>query len=64
MGIKTISFWGPTDPETLLKKYSFLKNEKIFYKKVYCSPCVHIVDEAPCKGNNICIENLFKNHRE
>jgi hypothetical protein len=26
------------------------------YKKVYCSPCVHDFEVAPCHGNNICMK--------
>lgn len=53
------SYWGPTDPRQMLDNHFFLGREDIYYKKIYCSPCVHIVDKAPCNGSNICISGLF-----
>jgi len=53
------SYWGPTDPKILLGDHFFLGKEVAHYKKIYCSPCVHIVDRAPCNGRNICISGLF-----
>jgi ADP-heptose:LPS heptosyltransferase len=53
------SYWGPTDPKILLGDHFFLGNEVVHHKKIYCSPCVHIADRAPCNGRNICISGLF-----
>lgn len=58
LGIKTIAYFGPTMPGSLIKPYSFLK-EEIHYAQVPCSPCVHATEIPPCHGNNICIKNLF-----
>ncbi len=58
MGIKTTSFWGPTDPSHLLKKFSYL-DEEVYYKKTFCSPCTHNIIKTPCQGKNICIDVLF-----
>ena len=49
------SYWGPTNPKRLLAPgYSF--SEKIHYKEIFCSPCVHLIIDAPCQGNNICMQ--------
>lgn len=58
-GIKTLSIWGPTDPETRLRDFPGLQ-EEVMHKKFPCSPCVHISDSIPCRGNNICIQGLFE----
>jgi ADP-heptose:LPS heptosyltransferase len=58
MKVPAESFWGPTDPATLLAPvvgYS----EKIHYRRIICSPCIHVAEEAPCGGRNLCMEGLF-----
>jgi ADP-heptose:LPS heptosyltransferase len=55
LGVDITSFWGPTDPETRLLQLPDL-NECVFYRKIFCSPCVHHIDFAPCLGNNICMK--------
>jgi ADP-heptose:LPS heptosyltransferase len=57
--IKSLSFWGPTNPKTLLRDMPGLKEEKI-YCKIPCSPCIHITESPPCNGDNVCIQNLFE----
>jgi ADP-heptose:LPS heptosyltransferase len=57
--IPTVSFWGPTAPNTRLQKIDGLI-EEIIYRPIPCSPCIHVADTSPCHGNNICIKNLFK----
>ncbi|MCK4795449.1 MAG: glycosyltransferase family 9 protein [Desulfobacteraceae bacterium] len=59
LGLKCLSFWGPTAPSTVLRPHPEL-DETVIYEKVPCSPCVHIAEDPPCNGNNICIQNLFK----
>jgi ADP-heptose:LPS heptosyltransferase len=59
IGIKTVSVFGPTSPQSLIKNLSYLE-EKIIYEQIPCSPCVHVTETPPCHGNNICIKNLFK----
>jgi ADP-heptose:LPS heptosyltransferase len=54
MGLPTASFWGPTDPESLLRPWPGGR-EEVHYSKLPCSPCVHLTDFAPCLGNNICM---------
>lgn len=49
------SYWGPTNPKRLLAPgYTF--SEKVHYKEIFCSPCVHLIIDAPCQGNNICMQ--------
>ncbi len=57
-GVVSLSLWGPTDPDTRLKPCPGLK-ETIRYQKIACSPCVHMAENPPCRGNNICIQALF-----
>jgi len=59
LGKRCLSFWGPTHPDTLLKPIEGL-DERVVYRKVPCSPCVHIAEAPPCRGNNVCIRNLFE----
>lgn len=59
MGIKTVSVFGPTSPQSLIKPLNYLE-EEILYEQIPCSPCVHVTEDPPCNGNNICIKNLFK----
>jgi ADP-heptose:LPS heptosyltransferase len=56
--IKCVSFWGPTDPKSYLRNIPDLQEETV-YCKIPCSPCIHITETPPCKGDNICIQNLF-----
>lgn len=58
LGKKTVSFWGPTDPKTRLRDEENISAE-VHYKKVPCSPCIHVAETPPCKGRNICIQGLF-----
>lgn len=58
MNVRSVSFWGPTDPQTRLRELPGYA-EEVVYRKIPCSPCIHITDVIPCAGNNICIKNLF-----
>lgn len=60
--LKTVSFWGPTDPETRLREFPGIR-EEVIYKKIPCSPCVHITEKLPCGGDNICIRGLFEDKK-
>lgn len=53
-GLPTKSFWGPTDPSTLLKDFDPAREEAT-YIKIPCSPCIHVAEVPPCRGNNVCI---------
>ena len=55
LGTPTVSLFGPVDP----KHYGMRAgNIRILYKPIYCSPCVHEVDEPPCGGNNVCMQRI------
>lgn len=59
LGVPCVSWWGPTDPRTRLQPMPGLE-EEVVYRKIPCSPCVHVAEPAPCGGNNLCIQNLFR----
>jgi ADP-heptose:LPS heptosyltransferase len=63
LGVRSRSFWGPTHPDTRLKPIPGLA-ERVDYRKVPCSPCIHLAEEPPCRGHNVCIENLFRDPSE
>ncbi|MBP2232983.1 ADP-heptose:LPS heptosyltransferase [Azospirillum agricola] len=50
------SYWGPTDPYRRLAAFTDTTRETVLYRKCFCSPCVHTMDTAPCRGNNICMK--------
>ncbi len=60
--IKCVSFWGPTDPATLLREVPGLQ-EEINYRRIPCSPCIHVTETPPCMGDNVCIQNLFNDKK-
>ncbi len=57
--VRVISYWGPSDPNLRLR--NILPNESIIYHKLPCSPCVHLMDQTPCNGNNICLSQYLGN---
>lgn len=59
LGIRSVSFWGPVDPTCRLRPIGGLA-EEVHYRKIPCSPCIHITGHAPCQGNNVCIAGLFE----
>jgi len=46
---------GPVNPEQY-----FIPNEfrAYIYHQTYCSPCTHYVDEPPCAGDNVCMQQI------
>ena len=54
LGRRVVSYWGPTDPQTLMRPNSRNLDE-VHYVRIPCSPCVHHSHQAPCKGQNICM---------
>lgn len=54
MGLPSVSFWGPTDPATLLRPIEGLVEHQ-HYARISCSPCVHLTEIPPCQGRNICM---------
>jgi len=59
VGIRCVSYWGPTDPHTRLREDPRI-DEQVHYSKIACSPCVHTTEEPPCRGDNRCIKGLFE----
>ena len=57
--LEICSYWGPTDPTTRLAPFPNII-EKVMYRKMFCSPCVHVVNTPPCKGNNICMKQFVE----
>ena len=52
--VPTVSFFGPESPML----YAPMGGETlIFYKGLYCSPCLNVfnVKTAPCMGENVCM---------
>ena len=58
IGTQTLSYWGPSDPA--LRLLGSVNNDKFIYKRINCSPCVHTLDIAPCRGNNLCMKQYFE----
>jgi len=47
-----VCLFGPCSPE----QYGKSSKSYIIYKQVYCRPCVHDFEVAPCNGNNVCMK--------
>lgn len=63
LGAKICSYWGPTDPALYLNDID-ISIEKIFYRKIPCSPCVHITESPPCNGDNLCMKQFLNPNLE
>ena len=61
-GLRCLSYWGPTDPGTRLRP-TWQIDERVVYRKIACSPCVHTSEAPPCRGDNRCIQGLFSPER-
>lgn len=55
LNIPTVGFWGPTEPESLLRPLKL--KELHLFEAVPCSPCVHFSLSSPCGGQNLCMEH-------
>jgi hypothetical protein len=53
LGVETTSFWGPTDPASLLRPMA--APERVVFARMACAPCVHINETPPCQGRRDCI---------
>jgi heptosyltransferase II len=55
IGRPTVCLFGPVSPE-----HSGQPREKveILFEPVFCSPCVHEVDYPPCRGKNVCMQEI------
>jgi ADP-heptose:LPS heptosyltransferase len=47
-----VCLYGPSAPEKYVKNNSTY----IIYHRLYCSPCVHDFEVAPCNGDNQCMK--------
>jgi ADP-heptose:LPS heptosyltransferase len=61
IGTPTISLFGPCSPQQYGSQSLGIKNNVSFYKKLYCSPCVHDFIVPPCKGDNQCMKKIMVN---
>ena len=50
---KTLTLFGPTSPSQYGNKNAYVIN-----KNIYCSPCVHEFILSPCKGDNVCMQQI------
>jgi ADP-heptose:LPS heptosyltransferase len=55
LGVTSVSFFGPTDPATLLEPIEGY-TEEVYYRPPICSPCLHVTQTPPCKGRNVCMQ--------
>src|SRR5262249_42483447 len=54
LGVPSVAFFRPTDPATLpqpIEGYT----ETVHYRPPICSPCLHVAQTPPCKGDNVCM---------
>ncbi len=47
------SIWGPTDPATRLRART--TDDRIYFSKMPCAPCIHVHESPPCGGARTCI---------
>ncbi|MBI5376058.1 MAG: glycosyltransferase family 9 protein [Candidatus Schekmanbacteria bacterium] len=59
LGIPTVSFFGPETP-SLYGPPIDDGNNLVFYKNLYCSPCLSVynVKTAVCNGDNQCLKQI------
>lgn len=55
LGVASVSFFGPTNPATLLEPIEGYA-EEIHYRPPICSPCLHVTQIPPCRGRNVCMQ--------
>lgn len=56
--VPSTSFWGPVMPAQLLTPWEDVEDD-CHYTQLPCSPCVHIAETPPCRGNNVCMRCLY-----
>lgn len=61
--VRVLGFWGPTSPRLLVRASSG-GSEEHFYAELPCSPCVHVAEEPPCEGKNLCITESVRQARQ
>lgn len=55
LGTPTVSLWGPGHPEHYTPHGA---KHVVFYRPIYCSPCIYTTDVSPCGGDNQCLKRL------
>lgn len=51
------ALFGPCSPD----QYGNQPTAIPIYTNLYCSPCIHEFQQAPCNGNNICMKSIEVN---
>lgn len=51
----TVCLFGPCSPDHYGVEQPAVE---ILYHRVFCSPCVHEVDQPPCAGDNVCMQRI------
>lgn len=55
LGTPTVALFGPANPQNHVSQADPLKTI-VFYEPVFCSPCIHFISPAPCRGENTCMK--------
>lgn len=55
LGTPTVSLWGPGHPQHYTPHGA---KHVVFYRPIYCSPCIYTTDVPPCGGDNQCLRRL------
>lgn len=55
LGTATVSVWGPGHPQHYAPHGP---QHTVFYRPIYCSPCIYTTDHPPCGGDNQCLKRL------
>ena len=53
LGVSATSIWGPSDPATRLRPG--VMDDRVYYSKMCCSPCIHVHETPPCNAARPCI---------
>jgi ADP-heptose:LPS heptosyltransferase len=53
LGVFATSIWGPSDPAARLRPR--VMDDRIYYSKMCCSPCIHVHETPPCNGARPCV---------
>jgi len=61
VGVPSVSFFGPTNPVTLLEPIDGY-TEEVHYRPPICSPCLHVARIPPCRGRNVCMQLFTLDH--
>jgi heptosyltransferase-2 len=53
-----LSLFGPSSPDHYAWHPTMQSLNNPVYKRLYCSPCLHLFDTAPCHGDNECMKHI------